>query len=707
MPIHPRGPVFRKRKALPLVLSVLALAVAASPTARAADGAAAGLTQLPTIRVVGNVSPYQVSATATATRTDTPLLDIPQAIQALPIQLLRDQAANTLGDAMRNAPGVSVAQGEGNRDQLVIRGVSTKSDFFIDGVRDDSEYFRDLYNLSEVDVLQGPAALLFGRGNSGGLVNLVTKQPERASIHALDVDAGGYGFARGTVDLGTALGDNAAFRINAMAQRNGGDFSFRNDYFEHRYGVDPEFKFWFGNDTTLEFGVSGLAERQIADRGVPSMGNRPVAVPRGTFFGSPDQNHVRISVGEAHARMTHAFSDQLQFSDTLRISRTNHFYQNMYPGSGVDAGGTFSMKGYYHGNGRTSVFNHADLTYTADTGAIHHQLLTGIDIGYQRDGDYKVNAQTINDVPLADPVVVGAFNAPSRDNTARADFVNVYAQDQLSFGSHWKALLGVAWERFNVRARYLLLPPGTATRHTDVSFTPRVGLIYQPVPNDSLYASVSRTFTPQGANLSLSLKSPAGADLAAETATNYEIGNKLDLLGGNLSLTAAVFQLNLKNILNTDPLDPSVFVLTGAQRNRGFEFTARGNLTSHLSLAANYAYVDARITSASTDGPAGAIAGLVPYNQASLWTRYAINNHWGFGGGVLGRSRAFTSFSNAVVLPGFARADAMAYYQTPAYRIQLNLRNLLDRRYYATANGDNQIMPGAPREVSVSFRTKF
>jgi catecholate siderophore receptor len=218
---------------------------------------------------------------------------------------------------------------------------------------------------------------------------------------------------------------------------------------------------------------------------------------------------------------------------------------------------------------------------------------------------------------------------------------------------------------------------------------------------------VSRTFTPQASNLALSLESPLGADLSPETATNYEIGNKLGLFGQRLALTAALFQLNLQHMVNTDPNDPTRLLQTGAQRNRGFEFSAIGNLTPKWSIAANYAYLDARITHATKKAPAGALAGLVPRNQVSLWTRYAIDNHWGVGGGVLARSRVFTSFDNEVILPGYAVAGAMAYYQYGNYRIQLNVKNLFDRRYYATANGDNQIMPGAPRRAMLRVSLAF
>lgn len=683
-----------------------------SGVASASAGALAALmpepaTALPPVNVTGYRESYRVPASSTATGIATALIDIPLTIDAIPAALLQDQGAVTLQAALRNAPGVSTAGGEGNRDEFTIRGVQTKTDFFIDGVRDDSEYLRDLYNVREVDALQGPAALLFGRGNSGGLINLVTKAPKRLPVRGFVFQAGADGFARSTLDVGDALGSDAAYRVNAVGQRNGGDANFRDDYFEHRYGVDPEFKFWIGADTTLEVGASALHERLRADRGIPSQDGRPADVGLRTFFGSPTQNHARTRVDEAHVRFTHAVSQHLTLRDTFQVSRNNKYYENLYPGSAVATDGTLTMKGYFHGNTRTSWFNHAEMALDTQTGSLQHQFLVGLDVGRQRDTDYKVSAVSIKGVPVTDPSVVGVFDLPDRDNGAQANFQNLFAQDQISWGAHWKGLVGVAWERFKVSAQYHLLPAGSGTQHTDTAFTPRAGVIYQPVANDSMYASVSRTFTPQGSNLALSLKTPAGANLAAQTATNYEVGNKLDLFSHRLALTAALFQLDLRHVQNTDPNDPSVLVLTGAQRNRGFEFTANGELTPTWRIAANYAYLDARITSPTTSGPAGALAGLVPYNQFSIWTRHDLSAHWGLGAGLVGRSRAFTSFSDAVVLPGYVRADAMAFYQTGAWRFQLNLQNLFNRHYYSTASGDNQILPGAPRTAMLTVTGNF
>ncbi|MEO7073568.1 MAG: TonB-dependent siderophore receptor [Rhodanobacter sp.] len=673
----------------------------ASPTTAMGSADPADTVTLTGVKVDGLV-PYLVNVSNTATRTDTPLLDIPQTIQALPMDLLHDQNAQSLGDTLRNAPGVSVHQGEGNRDQMVIRGVKTKADFFVNGVRDDTEYFRDLYNVQEVDVLQGPSAMVFGRAGAGGAVNLVTKQAVRSPIRELTLQAGSWQHRRAALDWGGAMGEASAFRINAMGEDSRG---FRDESFLRRHGVNPQFNFRVGANTTLDLGAEHVDDRRRADRGIPSRGNRPVDVPLDTFFGSARQNVARTTVASFHARLEHDIGDNLVLRDTFRATHLDKFYQNVYPGSSVAADDTLSLKAYNHGERRSGFFNQAELIQDLDMGAVHHKLLYGAETDVQVDDDQQSQGRALTGVPLAHPQADIVIDQPGRNNHVVGHAVGLYVQDQIDLSPHWKALAGVRWDRFAVAARYRLLPAGTGTQHTDTAWSPRIGVIYKPTPASSLYASVTRSFTPQGSNLALSLKTPKGADLAPEEAVNYEVGGKLNLLGDKLALTAAVFQLDMDHVNSPDPVDPTQLVQTGAQRNRGFQLGVSGNLTSRWSIFAGYARLNAEIRSTTKDAAAGARVALVPRDQLSLWSRYAVTGHWGFGGGWVSQSQVYTSFKNTVALPGYARFDAMVYYQQDKYRVSLNVDNLLDRRYYATANGDNEIMPGAPR--SIDLRVTF
>ena len=670
-------------------------------------------TPLDSIEVTGWLmkQDYRVPETSSATGTNTPTIDIPQSVQVIPAEVLRDQSAQSLADAVRNSPGISVSLGEGMRDEFYFRGVKSKSDFFTDGLRDDTEYLRDLYNIAHVDVLQGPSALLFGRGGAGGLINLVTKQPERRSIRDVTFEAGSWQHLRSTIDIGDTLGESGAYRVNAMGEDSEG---FRDHYFLHRYAINPGISYQLEDGSQLDFNVSYLNDRRFVDRGIPSRNGRPVEVPRETFFGTPDQNISTGKVKAFNTRFAHTFNDSFALNNTFRVSGAERFYVNTYPGSAVDANDTLKLKGYYHPHNRLNYLDRLELIKTINSGSVDHTLMFGSEYSWQRDHDFQLlpseGSKTVpGRISLSQTEIAPVpFIYLDRDNRVVGKEFAVFAQDQMTLSEHWKALLGIRWDRFTVGADYR--NPEVTPNHTynlDSEWSPRAGLIYKPVDNDSIYLSVSKTFTPQGANIALSRKDPEGANLDPEKATNIEIGNKLDLLDGKLSISGALFQLDLDNVVALAADGSGDLVSTGSQRNRGFVFSVEGELTARLSAYANYTHITAEITKATEDAAAGAQVGLVPRNQFSLWTRYALNSSWGFAGGLRGESEKFTSYDNTVVLPKYVVGDLMAYYQTHRYRVQVNLDNVTDKHYFPTASSNNEIMPGTPRSLMVRLSTGF
>ncbi len=686
---------------------------ARDPISKSAPSArtTASAPQLSTITVSGQApARYSAPPSSTATGTDTPLVDVPQSIQVIPQELLKDQGAQSLADAVRNAPGVSVQAGEGNRDQFYIRGVNTKSDFFVDGLRDDSPYFRPLYNVSHVDVLQGPAAILFGRGGAGGVINLVTKQPERDPIRHFSIDTGSWQQKRGTFDVGGAMGESGAFRVMGLGERSGG---FRDHDYLHRFAINPKFRFQLDQRTQLDASFSWLEDRRFADRGSPSEGGRPANLPRERVFGTPGLNIVESTVRTFDVRLKHQFNDHLEIRNAFLATENDRLYQNVYAGSPVDDRGQVKLKAYRHPTNRVSYLDRTELVASFDTGAFSHKLLTGTEFGWQRDNDQETlpgPSKTLpGRYPVSDPTVLPvSFPYLQRNNHVVGKEFGLFAEDQISLGERWIALVGARWDRFSVDANYL--KPGVtpnSTSKVDTTWSPRAGIIYKPVKNDSIYASVTQTFTPQGANIASSRKSPEGADLSPEKATNYEIGNKLDLFDGDLSITAAVFLLDLDHVASSAADGSGSLVNTGKQRNQGVQLSMQGALTPKWNVYTNYSHINAKITSPTKDAVAGAQVGLIPRDQVSLWTSYALTPHWGVGAGLLGASKKYTSYSNNVVLPGFAKADLMAYYKERNYRVQLNLDNVTDRHYYATASGDDQIMPGAPLSVSLNLSVDF
>ncbi|HEY7058644.1 MAG TPA: TonB-dependent siderophore receptor [Vicinamibacterales bacterium] len=654
------------------------------------------------VDVTGKFIPYRPTASAGATKTETPLRDIPQTVNVVPESLLIDQHAQSVGDAMRNVPGVSVAQGEGNRDQVVVRGISSSSDFFVNGIRDDQERFRDLYNVARVEVVQGPAAVLFGRGGGGGIVNLVTRGPDRGAPSDVGLEFGAYDHKRATAQVGRAFGDSGSFRVSAMGEDSGG---FRDAYFLDRYGVNPVAGFSVGGATTMMVGYEHLRDHRLADRGIPSQSGRPVDVPVSQFFGSPDQNDARSGVDSGTFTIEHRFGNRLTLRNTLLTGRYDKSYQNVYPGSAVNASGTLTLAAYNHEIDRTNTFNQTDLIYTARLGGMSHTLLGGMELGGQMQDEIRHTATPIPNVPVGDAIRDANFaDAPLVvDRHAESTVVAGYVQDQVALTGHWKALVGARLDRFGVSVDDHL-PGGSDLSRTDTKLSPRAGLIYQPTGNASIYGSYSYTFLPSGQTLGLT---PTTAEVGPESASNYELGVKLDAVNGHLGIAAAVFRLDRNDVKNADPNDPIRLVLTGQQRTRGAMITLTGNLTPQWHVYGGYATLDAEVTSDTTAAPAGRTVGLVPRNQFTLWSTYDVTSRLGAGAGIVSQSKMYTSFTNAVELPAFTRADAVVYYRFGRYRLGVNAENLFDATYYPTANGDNNISPGAPRNVQVSLRAMF
>jgi catecholate siderophore receptor len=647
-------------------------------------------------------TPYRAIDSATATKTSTPLRDIPQTVTVVPIELLRDQRAQSVADAVRNVPGVSVAQGEGNRDQVVIRGISTQSDFFVNGVRDDQERFRDLYNVESMEVVQGPAAVLFGRGGAGGVVNLVTMRPERGAPSDASFETGAYGHKRATVRFTLPVGESGAFRMATVGEDSGG---FRDGFYLQRYGFNPTMGLKFGSRASLTVGAEHLRDERLADRGIPSQAGRPVAVPVSQLFGSRTQNVAESGVDSGRATFEYRFSSRLVLRNNFLTGWYDKSYQNVYPGTAVSAAGTLSLSAYNHDINRVNTFNQTDVIYTPRFLGADHVVLAGVEAGWQNQDELRHQAAAIPNVPVTDSERDANFAAAplTVDRHADATVLAGYVQDQIALSGQWKAVVGARLDRFAVRVDDHL-PGTTDLSRTDVNVSPRAGVIYQPSKAVSIYASYSYTFLPSGQTLGLARNT---AEVAPENAKNYETGTKLELGGGRVSVSAAIFRLDRDNVKNTDPNDPTRLVLTGQQRTDGVVASAAGNLTARWKITGGYANSTARVTRDTTAAPAGRQVGLVPRHQATLWSTYDITRNWGAGGGIVSQSRVFTSFTNAVTLPSFTRADAVVYYRSGRYRLALNVDNIFDAAYYPTANGDNNISPGLPRSVQATVRVLF
>ena len=673
-------------------------------------------------RADGPMTGYRATRSSTFTKTDTPLNEVPASVTVVPAQLMKDAAMQSMGDVFRYVPGVLMHQGEGNRDQIVLRGTSTTADFYVDGVRDDAQVFRDLYNLERVEVLKGPGGMAFGRGGAGGVVNRVTRRPLFDSVGEATFTLGTHNQVRGTIDLGNKLGDSVAWRLNAMYENAG---SFRNGFNLERYAVNPTVTFILGTQTALTLGYEHLWDYRTADRGFPSFNGAPYNADPGTFFGNADQSHARSVVDGFYAVLDHDFGGGMQLKNNFRVTHYDKYYQNVYPGSAVDAMGNLTLSAYNNTNQRTNYFNQTDVTKKFTAGGLDHTLLAGLELGHQ-DSSNKRNTGFFGPTGTAIGAVVSAGNpfavatafrpnGTDADNHVKADMAAIYVQDQIALSKQWKIIAGLRYDHFKVDFddRRTITPPVDLSR-TDNAFSPRAGLIWTPNVRSTYYVSYSYAFLPSGEQLGLATTT---AGLAPETAKNYEVGARWDLLP-KLTLSAAIFRNDRNDVRVADPANPGLFVKSGQQRVEGIELGLQGEITRNWQVYGGYAHLDGRIIKPISSGtaataasvvPAGNKIGLVPENTFSLWNKFDLGQRWGAGLGLIYQSSSFTSFNNTITLPAFTRTDAALYYTFAGgkTRLAFNIENLFDKKYFPTVDGDNNISPGAPRNGRLTLSTVF
>ena len=649
---------------------------------------------------------YAAERTTSATRTDTPLRDTPQSVSIVTKELIADQAMQSMADVVRYVPGVQMGQGEGHRDAPTIRGNSSTADFFVDGVRDDVQYLRDLYNVERVEALKGSNAMVFGRGGGGGVINRVTKLAGWEPVHAISLTGGTHEHRRAALDLGDGIGAFAG-RLNGMYEESG---TFREATTLTRFGINPGVALRAGERTVVRLDYERFDDERTVDRGIPSFEGRPSSADIETFFGDPSLSTSRANVNAAGALVEVRASKHLSIRNRTRYADYYKFYRNVYPGALNAAGDTVTISAYDNATDRRNLFNQADLVVQGlSTGAIGHTLLVGAEIGRQETENFRRTGRFPNDstsmkVPFASPrisvPVAFSQSATDADNRARTNVLGAYVQDQLSFGEKWQAVAGVRWERFTID--FHNDRDGANLSRDDDMISPRGGLIFKPVDAVSFYSSASVSYLPSSGDQFSSL-SATTQTLEPERFTNYELGAKWDVRP-DLSLAAAVYRLDRTNTAAPDPLDPAVTVQTGEQRTSGWELEASGDLTPRWQIVGGYANQRARITSRTSSAAEGATVPLVPEHSFSLWNRVQVLPRLSLGLGLLRRSDMFAAIDNTVTLPAHTRVDAAAYLTVVRdVRLQLNVENLLDETYYATSHGNNNILPGAPRQVRVGI----
>ena len=676
---------------------------AATASASAASAAAAEQT----IIVTGQRGEYGAKSTTTATKTQTDIRNIPQALTVISEKQIEDQAIRSVAELLTFVPGATPGTGESNRDQFTLRGNNTTADFFADGVRDDVQYFRDFYNVDRVEVIKGPNAMIFGRGGGGGIVNRVTKRASFGDYREALTSTDSFGGVRLTGDLDQSIGQNGGFRINGLYEN--GD-SFRRHVDLERYGVNPTMAFQAGPGTRIDVSYEYFHDRRTADRGVPADGSGPLKGFDKTFFGDPDDSYSKANVNVGTFAIEHEFADGMTIKNRTSFGDYSKFYQNIYPSSLNSATDVVTLGAYNSRNDRQNLFSQTDLVWESRIGGIDQTLLFGFEVGRQKSRNHRQTGTFLNgattplDDATVDKNVIFASSSSDANNRTEATVAAIYVQDQIRPTDWLDIVAGLRFDSFKLDVNDLRAVDDDFGRRDEL-WSPRLGVILKPRGNLSIYTSYSRSYLPQSGDQFSGLTATT-SELEPERFDNYELGAKWEPVDGLLA-TVAVYRLDRTNTRATDPLTNQT-VLTGAQRSKGIEMGLERSISDRWQVSAGYAYQKAEITKTTAAAPAGREVPLVPRHSFSFWNRYDVSNALGLGLGVIARSKSYASISNTVKLPSYARVDAAAYYKVMrGIEAQINVENIFGADYFPTAHSDNNIAPGAPRTVKAQLRFGF
>lgn len=656
------------------------------------------------VYVYGSRETYRESKSHSATRTPTPLEELPQSVFVITRDVIDDQAMLGLGDLVRYVPGVSMGQGEGHRDAPVFRGNLTTSDFFVDGMRDDLQYLRDLYNVERVDVLKGPSALVFGRGTGGGALNRVMKPADGERVRALDLMVGMYGQSRIAMDVGDTLGARSGARLNVVVEETDG---FRDAMHLSRRGISPAWRTEFSNGTRLELFGEYFEDQRTVDRGVPAESGRPWMGSTTQFFGNPALSESTIEVRSGRGVLTHALTDDVTLRATVSYGDYEKYYSNVYPGGSVDSLGQRSqISAYQSATQRTNLLGQWDLLWQSNWGGQEQTTLLGFETGRQQSRNLRINASSaiFSLLDRGQTFNPDFSNVPALNNFNDLDTVAILLQNQWSLTPTIHLVTGLRWDHFDLI--FDDLRAGSVDYDREDEFvSPKAGLVWEALPGLSLYGAWGEAYLPQSGE-QFNVLDFSRAALQPEKFENYEIGLRWQPSSAWL-LSAAVYQLDRTNTRAPGEV-AGVTVLTGSQRAQGLEMGLQGELRSGWHMIGAMAWQTSKITRNTEAAPSGRESPLVPRFSASLWSRVAIAPQFDVALGVIHQDEQFASITNDVVLPRYTRLDAALFYDVSEYlKLQLNVENLTDEAYWFTAHNDNNITPGSGVLARLTLSSRF
>ncbi|WP_122764508.1 TonB-dependent siderophore receptor [Pseudomonas sivasensis] len=647
----------------------------------------------------------RIKETSTATRTATPVRYVPQAIDSVKTENLRSYGTNDLGQALSGIPNVS--SGADTRfDSVRIRGFDASNDFYLDGIRDDSQYVRDLHNIERIEVLKGPAAVLYGRGGQGGIVNRVSKLPTAGHKSSIEAQGGSNDLRSLYADLSTDPTDNISLRLNMGNQDNN---SFRDDVSGSRQLFAPSMSWQLTPDLNWLVQYEYSRYNRTPDRGVPGVNGRPADVSRSTTYGD-SRDYIDDKTQSLRSKLTYELNDNWQLRQTLGVFKLDSDFDNTYQTGYNPANNRVTRQRWQQDLTTLNIFNNVELEGSFSTYGLEHRLLTGLELGSQRrDPKLYSGGLTVPAIDLNQPnrhlSHTGRMSVSSNNHT-EVESRAIYVQDQLRLNDQWQVLAGVRYDVFEVSTKNKLLnvQEGVDSRKA----SPRFGLVWTPLEHHSFYASWSKTFSPAGGGLIGITPNAAGSvnDLSPELTKQKEIGVKSDWLDDRLSTTLAVYELELYNRRTNDPLDRTIILLSGLQRSRGVELTATGKIVGNWYVRGGVGVQDAKVEK-DNNGFEGKRVSDVAKRNASLFITWKPEMGWYAETGLTLVGDRYADSLNTVVLPGYGSWDALVGFRHKEWDVRAALNNITDKTYYESATSVAQIQPGEPRNLVVTGTYSF
>lgn len=747
--------------ALALPVAVHAQQAAAPAAPASAPTSAQVLPEIKAKSAADNGIKADVSASPKFTQ---PLVDTPQTITVIKKEVLQQQGATSLTEALRNTPGITLQMGEnGNTqtgDAIFMRGFDTSASIFVDGIRDLGSISRDTFNLEQVEVIKGPSGSDNGRGASSGYVNLISKAPQRENFGNASISLGTDDRKRATVDLNRVLDSaipGSALRLNVMAQDYG--TPGRDEVKSKRWGFAPSLAFGLGTPTRTVLSYLHVKHDNRPEGGVSTFGlpgyifssatDTGPAVNSKNYYGSLN-DFDDVTVDMFTARIEHDIAPGYTLRNTTRLGRSEQdllvtgVNAVLFP---VPGGGpsTYTVARSRQGKHQNNeiLTNQTNLNAEFATGAVQHSLSTGFELSYERQRTATPQTLTNTTLPASLQQPTANLYAPSVGDVFltppyKGAYTNgstlsaaVYAFDTLKLSEQWLLNGGVRWEKFHTETNGSTFTAQSATAPeslvqnpplglTDNLLSWKVGAVFKPAPNGSVYVTVSNSYQPPGGSnfaLASTTNSVNRTDLKPQEGSNIEVGSKWDLLGGRLSAVAAVYRSENKNELVSDGATPPTYAQIGKRRVDGAELGLIGQITPALSLSAGLAYMDPQILQGVPAGTGANQGGVIVYSPKltfTSWATYKLPFGLTVGGGAryvdtVARSSNLTITSNLPTTPDYWVADAMlAYDVTKNLSLQLNVYNLFDKEYIDSVNnGGSRYVPGAERNALLTANLSF